>query len=81
MKMLSALTLLASVLSATASADTFDGYGCTDDCSGHQAGYEWAEENGIDDEGACDTGSPSFDEGCQSFVDGGSGIISSDSDE
>lgn len=28
---------------------TFDGYDCTEDCSGHQAGYDWAEQNGISD--------------------------------
>ena len=78
-------TLFAMVLlmlgSTTASADTFDGYECTDDCSGHQAGYEWAEENDIDDEDSCDTPSQSFNEGCQSFVEGGSGIASSDDDD
>lgn len=78
-------TLFAMVLlmlgSTTASADTFDGYECTDDCSGHQAGYSWAEENEIDDEDSCDTSSQSFNEGCQSFVEGGSGITSSDDDE
>jgi len=78
-------TLFAMVLlmlgSATASADTFDGYECTDDCSGHQAGYDWAEENDIDDEDSCDTPSQSFNEGCQSFVEGGSGIASSDDDD
>ncbi len=64
-------------------AGSFDGYECLDDCSGHQAGYDWAEENDIDDEGACDTPSQSFNEGCQSYVEGGSGATSSsdDSDE
>jgi opacity protein-like surface antigen len=64
----------------TVSADTFDGYECTDDCSGHQAGYDWAEQNDIDDEDSCDTPSESFNEGCQSFVQGGSGIVLSDDD-
>lgn len=79
MKILYAMTLLVSLLGSTsASADTFDGYECTDDCSGHQAGYNWAEENEIDDVDSCDTPSQSFNEGCQSVVEGGSGVIYSD---
>ncbi|MCY1421172.1 hypothetical protein D3C76_290800 [compost metagenome] len=62
-------------------AATFDGYECTDDCSGHQAGYDWAEENDIDDEDSCDTPSQSFNEGCQSYVDGGSGVTLSDDED
>ena len=81
MKAISTVALLVSMLgSASVFADTFDGYECTDDCSGHQAGYNWAEENEIDDEYSCDTPSQSFNEGCQSFVEGGSGVISSSSD-
>jgi hypothetical protein len=43
--------------------------------SGHQAGYDWAEENSIDDEDACEeagdnSNSPSFAEGCKAFVNG-----------
>src|SRR3989344_1716191 len=26
--------------------ETFHGYDCTDDCSGHEAGYNWAEDKG-----------------------------------
>jgi hypothetical protein len=41
--------------------------------SGHQAGYDWAQEHGIDDEDACETAgnnsnSPSFAEGCKAYV-------------
>lgn len=36
---------------------------CTGDCSGHKAGYEWAEENGISSESDCDGNSDSFNEG------------------
>lgn len=79
MKTFYALMLLVSMLGSTsASADTFDGYDCTGDCSGHQAGYDWAEENEIDDSESCDTASQSFNEGCQSAVDGGSGAIDAD---
>ena len=54
---------------------TFAGDPCTSDCSGHEAGYNWAEEKGIDDESDCDTAgdtsnSPSFAEGCRDFVRG-----------
>lgn len=70
MKALFARALLVLVLgSTTATAATFDGYQCTDDCSGHQAGYDWAEQNDIDDEDACNTPSQSFNEGCQSYID------------
>jgi len=47
---------------------TFHGYDCSDDCSGHEAGYEWAEENEITDEDNCDGKSDSFIEGCKIFV-------------
>lgn len=48
---------------------TFMGRPCTIDCSGHEAGYRWAEENGIDDPNECDGNSNSFNEGCQSYVE------------
>jgi len=53
----------------------FAGYNCTVDCSGHEAGYKWAEEHGINDGDDCDTAgehsnSPSFAEGCHAYVDG-----------
>ena len=56
-------------ISATAQAQTFRGYTCTEDCSGHEAGYEWAEQNGITDESECDGNSNSFNEGCQAWVE------------
>lgn len=46
---------------------------CIGDCSGHQAGYEWAEENSISSESDCDGNSDSFNEGCVNYVEGGSG--------
>lgn len=48
---------------------TFNGYDCTDDCSGHEAGYNWAEENGIYDENDCGGNSNSFIEGCISYTE------------
>lgn len=47
----------------------FHGYTCTDDCSGHQAGYDWAEENNITDVSKCNGNSRSFDEGCQAYLE------------
>jgi hypothetical protein len=44
------------------------GQECTEDCSGHQAGYDWAEENDINDVDDCDGNSESFNEGCESYV-------------
>ena len=49
--------------------NSFNGYECTEDCSGHDAGYDWAEENDIDDEYDCDGNSNSFNEGCMSYVE------------
>ncbi len=46
---------------------------CIGDCSGHKAGYEWAEENSISSESDCDGNSDSFNEGCINYVEGGSG--------
>ena len=38
---------------------------CTDDCSGHQAGYDWAKTNELADPDECSGNSPSFVEGCR----------------
>lgn len=43
-------------------------YGCTDDCSGHEAGFEWAKANDVTD-GSCYGDSASFNEGCQAYAD------------
>jgi len=50
-------------------SQTFNGYECTDDCSGHEAGYNWAEEKGITDPSDCGGNSNSFIEGCQSYAE------------
>lgn len=47
---------------------TFHGYLCTVDCSGHEAGYEWAEEKGISDPDDCGGNSESFIEGCRAYA-------------
>jgi hypothetical protein len=56
-------------------ARSFGGYDCSGDCSGHEAGYAWAEEHDIDDEDDCEaaggnSNSPSFAEGCKAYVSG-----------
>lgn len=53
----------------TYSGEEFNGYPCIGDCSGHEAGYQWAEENGITDPDTCGGDSNSFIEGCQSYAE------------
>lgn len=50
---------------------TFMGYECTEDCSGHEAGYGWAEERGITDPDDCGGNSESFEEGCRAYAEEG----------
>lgn len=40
-------------------------YGCTDDCSGHEAGWQWRADNGYSTQG----NSNSFEEGGMAFDD------------
>jgi len=47
----------------------FYNYTCTENCEGHEAGYEWAEENDISDYDDCGGNSNSFIEGCYAYVD------------
>jgi hypothetical protein len=54
---------------ACAQNRTFGDFDCTDDCSGHAAGYRWAEKHSIDDESDCPEGnSQSFHEGCIAYT-------------
>ena len=50
-------------------AGSYAGDGCTVDCSGHEAGYEWAEEKGITDPDDCGGNSWSFEEGCRTYAE------------
>src|SRR5262245_24321078 len=51
-------------------ARTFGGYECTVDCTGHAAGYRWAEEHDITDAADCPDGrSQSFYEGCVVYTE------------
>lgn len=52
-----------------ASPETFHGEECTQDCSGHEAGYAWAKEHGITDPDDCGGNSQSFIEGCQAYAE------------
>lgn len=54
---------------AAAASTGFMGYPCTVDCSGHEAGYQWAEDNGIDDPSDCGGNSNSFIEGCEAYAE------------
>lgn len=51
---------------------SFGGYNCKGDCSGHEAGYNWASDNAYADEDDCEAmdanDSKSFYEGCLVFV-------------
>ena len=47
---------------------TSDNWECTGDCSGHEAGYSWAEEKGITDPSDCGGKSESFIEGCEAYA-------------
>jgi hypothetical protein len=47
----------------------FYGYDCIGDCSGHEAGFEWAKNNDINYTSDCNGNSKSFVEGCQAWVE------------
>jgi hypothetical protein len=68
-RFLATLLALALIGPANLAAQEFHGYPCTQDCSGHEAGYEWAEQNVIDDIDNCGGNSQSFIEGCQAYVE------------
>lgn len=41
---------------------------CTEDCSGHDAGFAWAADNRIRRRSGCSGDSRSFEEGCETYV-------------
>ena len=61
--------LLFCLLAAPAAAQYSGQYGCTEDCSGHEAGYAWAERHGITDPDNCGGRSQSFIEGCMDYAE------------
>ena len=70
---ITALVVFSALLQAN--GREFGGYDCTDDCSGHKAGYEWAESKNISDEIQCEAilrrspNATSFYEGCLVYVE------------
>ncbi|MBP0630704.1 hypothetical protein [Cupriavidus sp. AcVe19-1a] len=52
-----------------ASNERFFGARCTQDCSGHEAGYDWAADNDISDPDQCTGDSQAFVEGCQDYAE------------
>lgn len=54
---------------AIPSSRQFGRYTCTQDCSGHRAGYEWAHRRGIRTRSRCGGRSQSFIEGCWAYVE------------
>lgn len=64
-----ALMALGMFCTAAEAQQTFGGYECTEDCSGHQAGYDWAREHNITDPDDCGGDSQSFVEGCKVYTE------------
>ena len=52
-----------------AQAQSFHGYPCEGDCSSNQAGYNWAEQNGVTDPSSCGGDSQGFVDGCQAWAE------------
>ncbi|GEM_PF-5115479 len=52
----------------------FGSFKCMDDCSGHIAGYRWAQKNNVRHIKECNGKNRSFNEGCTLFVDETSAI-------
>ena len=49
--------------------DNFGSFGCTLDCGGHDAGFDWAQNRGLSDSSECSGNSQSFIEGCEAYFD------------
>lgn len=48
--------------------ESFHGFGCLGSCDGHEAGYAWAEDNGVSDTADCGGNSWAFEEGCAAYA-------------
>ena len=64
-----AIALVGSGGAGSVSADSFGGNACLSNCSGHQAGYQWAQQHDIEDGSSCSGNSSSFNEGCRTFIE------------
>lgn len=68
MKLFILFYLIFTFFLTNAFAESFKGYECRQDCSGHVAGYNWATKKGIKILKECEGKSESFIEGCKSWV-------------
>ncbi len=59
---------VSSVVAAPDTSGTYKGYACTKNCSGHKAGYVWAQKKGVTRRDQCTGRSRSFVEGCYAWV-------------
>lgn len=64
-----ALDRAAALHAGTTYSDLGEPYGCTQDCSGHEAGVAWASENDLRDPSECGGRSRSFIEGCEAYTE------------
>ncbi|MFK0314392.1 hypothetical protein ACIQUF_24580 [Pseudomonas sp. NPDC090233] len=48
---------------------------------GYDAGYQWAEENDVDDTSSCTTPSSSFNQGCEDYVEENAQVAYEDSED
>jgi hypothetical protein len=67
------LVISARIYTAHTQDRSVAGLNCTVDCSGYDAGYEWAKQRDIDDEDYCPDGDKFFYEGCIAYAVGSSG--------
>jgi hypothetical protein len=58
-----------SQLLGTQQDNAFGKYKCTNNCSGHKAGYSWAKKRGVDNLEDCSGNSQSFIEGCMEYAE------------
>jgi hypothetical protein len=65
---LAALVVSARIYTAHTQDRLIAGLNCTVDCSGYDAGYEWAKQRDIDDDDYCPDGNKSFYEGCAAYA-------------
>jgi len=70
---LAVLALSARIYTAHTQDRLIAGLNCTVDCSGYDAGYNWAKQRDIDDDDYCPDGNKSFYEGCVAYAVGSSG--------
>jgi hypothetical protein len=69
MRTIFTILIFAGLSLCQASAQNFHGYPCTQDCSGHEAGYQWADDQSITSTDDCSGNSNSFVEGCNAYVE------------